>query len=106
MTPALKNYLNNNKCYIEKEEFDKLICPEVIENGWLDELLDLLYECGASVSTEVIAKQLIEFYAAKKTPNHKEALETRIRYLINKHQIMLFKTLSDEKQQEKAFYNN
>ena len=45
MTPALKNYLNNNKCYIERED-----------------------------------------------------LETRIRYLINKHQIMLFKTILDEKQ--------
>ena len=98
MTPALKNYLNNNKCYIEKEEFDKLICREVIENGWLDELLDLLYECGASFSTEVITKQLIEVHASKETANHKEALETRIRYLINKHQIMLFKTILDEKQ--------
>ena len=98
MTPALKNYLNNNKCYIEKEEFDKLICPEVIENGWLDELLDLLYECGASVSTEVITKQLIEVHASKEAANHKEDLETRIRYLINKHQIMLFKTILDEKQ--------
>ena len=98
MTPQLKEFLENHRANIEKEEFDKLICREVIENGWLDELLDFLYECGASVSTEVIAKQLIEFYAAKKTPNHKEDLETRIRYLINKHQIMLFKTLSDEKQ--------
>jgi hypothetical protein len=98
MTPALKNYLDNNKCYIEKEEFDKLICPEVIENGLLDELLDLLYECGASVSTEVITKQLIEVHASKEAANHKEDLETRIRYLINKHQIMLFKTILDEKQ--------
>ncbi|MBR3965674.1 MAG: hypothetical protein IKJ91_01215 [Clostridia bacterium] len=98
MTSALKNYLNNNRCYIEKEEFDKLICREVIENGWLDELLDLLYECGASVSTEVIAKQLIEFHVANKPSNHKEYLETRIRYLINKHQIALIKTILDEKQ--------
>ena len=98
MTPALKSYLSNNKCHIEKEEFDKLICPEVIENGWLDELLDLLYECGASVSTEVITKQLIEVHASKEAANHKEDLETRIRYLINKHQIMLFKTILDEKQ--------
>ena len=81
-----------------KEEFDKLICREVIENGWLDELLDLLYECGASVSTEVITKQLIEVHASKEAANHKEDLETRIRYLINKHQIMLFKTILDEKQ--------
>ena len=98
MTPALKNYLNNNRCYIEKEEFDKLICHEVIENGWLDELLDFLYECGASVSTEVITKQLIEVHASKEAANHKEDLETRIRYLVNKHQIMLFKTILDEKQ--------
>ena len=35
MTSALKNYLSNNKCHIEKEEFDKLICREVIENGCL-----------------------------------------------------------------------
>jgi len=98
MTPALKSYLNNNKCHIEKEEFDKLICREVIENGWLDELLDILYECGASVSTEVITKQLIEVHASKEAANHKEDLETRIRYLINKHQIMLFKTILDEKQ--------
>ena len=98
MTPALKNYLNNNRCYIEKEEFDKLICHEVIENGWLDELLDFLYECGASVSTEVITKQLIEVHTSKEAANHKEYLETRIRYLINKHQIMLFKTILDEKQ--------
>ena len=98
MTPALKSYLNNNKCHIDKEEFDKLICREVIENGWLDELLDILYECGASVSTEVITKQLIEVHASKKAANHKEDLETRIRYLINKHQIMLFKTILDEKQ--------
>ena len=98
MTPALKSYLSNNKCHIEKEEFDKLICREVIENGWLDELLDLLYECGASVSTEVITKQLIEVHASKEAANHKEDLETRIRYLINKHQIMLFKTILDEKQ--------
>ena len=98
MTPALKNYLNNNRCYIEKEEFDKLIGHEVIENGWLDELLDFLYECGASVSTEVITKQLIEVHTSKEAANHKEDLETRIRYLINKHQIMLFKTILDEKQ--------
>ena len=98
MTPALKSYLSNNKCHIEKEEFDKLICREVIENGWLDELLDFLYKCGASVSTEVITKQLIEVHASKKSANHKEDLETRIRYLINKHQIMLFKTILDEKQ--------
>ena len=98
MTPALKSYLSNNKCHIEKEEFDNLICPEVIENGWLDELLDFLYECGASVSTEVITKQLIEVHASKEAANHKEDLETRIRYLINKHQIMLFKTILDEKQ--------
>ena len=98
MTPALKSYLNNNKCHIEKEEFDNLICPEVIENGWLDELLDLLYECGASVSTEVITKQLIEVHASKEAANHKKDLEIRIRYLINKHQIMLFKTILDEKQ--------
>ena len=78
MTPALKNYLNNNKCYIEKEEFDKLICREVIENGWLDELLDLLYECGASVSTEVIAKQLIEFYAPKKRRTIKKLLKQEL----------------------------
>ena len=76
MTPALKSYLNNNKCHIEKEEFDKLICREVIENGWLDELLDILYECGASVSTEVITKQLIEVHASKEAANHKEDLET------------------------------
>ena len=98
MTPALKNYLNNNRCYIEKEEFDKLICHEVIENGWLDELLGFLYEYGASVSTDVITKQLIEFHMEKKPSNYKEDLETRIRYLINKHQIMLFKTILDEKQ--------
>lgn len=98
MTPALKSYLSNNKCHIEKEEFDQLICCEVIENGWLDELLDFLYECGASVSTEVITKQLIEVHASKEAANHKEDLETRIRYLINKHQIMLFKTILDEKQ--------
>lgn len=98
MTPALKSYLINNKCHIEKEEFDKLICREVIENGWLDELLDFLYKHGASVSTEVITKQLIEVHASKEAANHKEDLETRIRYLINKHQIMLFKTILDEKQ--------
>ena len=45
MTPALKSYLSNNKCHIEKED-----------------------------------------------------AETRVRYLINKHQIMLFKTILDEKQ--------
>lgn len=98
MTPALKSYLSNNKCHIEKEEFDQLICREVIENGWLDELLDFIYKCGASVSTEVITKQLIEVHASKEAANHKEDLETRIRYLINKHQIMLFKTILDEKQ--------
>ncbi len=96
MTPTLKNYLNNNRCYIEKEEFDKLICREVIENGWLNELLDFLYECGASVSTEVITKQLIEFYVANKVSNNKENVEAKIRYLLNKHQIMLFKTILDE----------
>ncbi len=98
MTPALKSYLSNNKCHIEKEEFDQLICRAVIENGWLDELLDFIYKCGASVSTEVITKQLIEVHASKEAANHKEDLETRIRYLINKHQIMLFKTILDEKQ--------
>lgn len=98
MTPSLKSYLSNNKRHIEKEEFDKLICREVIENGWLDELLDFLYKYGASVSTEVITKQLIEVHASKEAANHKEDLETRIRYMINKHQIMLFKTILDEKQ--------
>ena len=98
MTPALKNYLNNNRCYIEKEEFDKLICREVIENGWLDELLDFLYECGTSVSTEVITQQLIEFHLAKKPLSHKEDAERRVKYLINKHQIALIKTILDEKQ--------
>ena len=98
MTPQLKEFLENHRANIEKEEFDKLICREVIENGWLDELLDFLYKCGASVSTEVITKQLIEVHASKDAANHKEDLETRIRYLINKHQIMLFKTILDEKQ--------
>ena len=98
MTPALKNYLKNSKCHIETEEFDKLICREVIENGWLDELLDFLNECGASVSTDVITKQLIDFYMANKPLDHKEDFETRIRYLINKHQITLIKTILDEKQ--------
>ena len=98
MTPALKNYLNTNRAHIEKEEFDKFICPEVIENGWLDELLDFLYECGASVSTEVITKQLIEFYAAKNPSNHNEDTYARVRYLINKHQIALVKTIFCENQ--------
>lgn len=98
MTPQLKEFLENHRANIEKEEFDKLICPEVIENGWLDELLDFLYECGTSVSTEVITQQLIEFHLAKKPLSHKEDAETRVRYLINKHQIMLFKTILDEKQ--------
>ncbi len=97
MTPALKNYLNNNKCYIEKEEFDKLICREVIENGWLDELLDFLYECGASVSTEVVLQQLIEFHLLRKSLSHEEDVEARVRYLINKHQSVLIKTIATEK---------
>lgn len=98
MTPQLKEFLENHRANIEKEEFDKLICHEVIENGWLDELLDVLYECGTSVSTEVITQQLIEFHLAKKPLRHKEDAETRVKYLINKHQIMLFKTILDEKQ--------
>ena len=98
MTPALKTYLNNNKCYIEKEEFDKLICREVIENGWLDELLDFLYECGASVSTEVVTQQLIDFYLTGKPFSVKEDVETKARYQINKHQIALIKTILYAKQ--------
>lgn len=98
MTPQLKEFLENHRANIEKEEFDKLICREVIENGWLDELLDFLYECGASVSTEVITEQLIEFHVAKKPSNNKEDSETRIRYLINKHQIALIKTIFHENQ--------
>lgn len=100
MSPQLKEFLIRNTHHIEKEEFDKLICPEVMEKGWLDELLNFLYKCGGSVSTEVVTQQLINFYikdASDLTANQKEDLETKTRYLMNKHQIELIKTISTEK---------
>lgn len=67
-----------------------------MEKDLLDELLDLLYKCGASVSTETITKQLVDFYVKSDSGiplSQKEALEAKARYLINKHQIALMKTI-------------
>lgn len=99
MTPRLKEYLILNKSNIEKSEFDMLISREVIENGWLDELLDFLYECGATVSTEIITQKLIDYYITNDRaidPSKKESVEAKARYLINKHQIALMKTILND----------
>ncbi len=96
MTSALKNYLNSKKCYIEKEEFDNLICPEIIENGLLDELLDLLYEYKTGLSIAVVEKQLSDYYSSRlagMSVAEKEACKAKVQYLINKQQISVFKTL-------------
>lgn len=101
MTPQLKEYLVLNKELIEKEELDQLISREVIENGWLDELLDFLYECGGTVSTGIVTQRLIDYYvtdASGIAPRKKEIIDVKARYLINKHQIALVKTIINEKQ--------
>lgn len=101
MSPQLKEYLLRNVEYVENEEFDKLISPELIENGLIDELLDVLYELGGSISPEVVTKQLVDFYAKHKlriSESKKEALETKFIYLANKHQVALYKSLILEQQ--------
>lgn len=101
MSQQFKEFMQRNIKYIENEEFDKLICPELMENGWLDELLDVLYSCGGSISPEVLTEQLVDFYAKQKlriSESQKEALETKFTYLANKQQVAFYKLLVLEAQ--------
>ena len=96
MSPELKAFFQRNIPIIESNEIDKLICSEVIEKGLMDELLDFLYDCGGSPSTEVITEQMIAYCVhnnPKFTAEKKEALRLKIRYLINKHQLALVNTI-------------
>ena len=96
MSPELKAFLRKNEAIIESEELDKLICREVITKGLLEELLDFLCDVGYPLSTEVVTRQLIAYYVndnPKLTANQKEALELKVRYFINKHQVFLMNTI-------------
>ena len=97
MTHKLEDFLNARRAYIENEDFDKLICEEAIKDGILDELLDFLYECGATVSTEAVAVQLNDYYIIKApalTVSQKAELARKAQYTVNKHQIVVYKTLT------------
>ena len=93
MTAELKAYLNKNKSNIEREEFDALVTAEVIEKGILEEMLDFLCECGVGVSTEAVTRALTDYYLRNAPAKERENAERKVGYLLNRHQITLFKTL-------------
>ena len=99
MSPELKAFLKKNTPIIESEEFEQLICPEMIRHRILEEYLDLLFDVHCPMSTGVVTDQLIKYYILnnpKLTAKKKEALQLKIGYLINKYQATLVSAIIEE----------
>lgn len=77
-----------------KADFENIVRDAIKENV-LDDLLDVFDAADMTVPPEVVTKQLYDFYIAPavKTDEERARYLQKINYLINKHQIVIVKTL-------------
>lgn len=97
LSPGLAIYLKSRTDIIKADDYDALFTARLVEEGWIEELLDFLYESGVRVSTDAVAKALTDHYRKGSTYQAKEEIERRIEYHLNRYQIAFYKTIASYK---------
>ena len=99
ISPKLKAIIKNHDEDLGAQKYDNLV-RDALRDGILDELLDAFYRIDITIPPEVVTKQLYEFYIKKvvKTEAERTRYRRKINYLINKHQVVIVKTLDAPKQ--------
>lgn len=71
------------------------IVREAIKDDVLDELLDICYGLDIPISPEIVTEQLYDFYITRvvKTEDERARYRKKMNYLINKHQVVVVKTM-------------
>ena len=65
-----------------------LFIYEAIQEGLLDDVLDLIYESGATISPDIVRAQLEKYYNVNSIKDKR-----KIDYMINKNQYLIVKTM-------------
>jgi predicted DNA-binding protein len=63
---------------------------EAIKENFLDDLLDVIYESGGTISPDIVRAQLEKYYNVDSQKDKK-----KIDYMVNKHQYLLVKAMFD-----------
>ena len=97
-SPKLIAIIERNGDELDEHKFDSLV-RDALREGILDELLDEFYRIDITIPPEVVTEQLHEFYVKKvvKSEAERERYLRKINYLINKHQVVIVKTLDVRK---------
>ena len=96
MNAKVKEIIEKHISDINNHNFNMTV-QEAIKENVLDELLDVFYKSTISIPVETITKYLYEFYLENSPNPPDEKLTKKIRYMINKSQLLIFKTLCTNK---------
>ena len=84
-----KETANKIRVLIKKHSGDNaLLIYEAIQEGLLDDVLDLIYESGATISPDIVRTQLEKYYNVNSIKDKR-----KIDYMINKNQYLIVKTM-------------
>lgn len=99
ISPKLKAIIENHDEDLGAQKYDNLV-HDAIREDILDELLDAFYRIDITIPPEIVTKQLYEFYVKNIVRSEAECERylRKINYLINKHQVVIVKTLDAPKQ--------
>lgn len=98
ISAALKTIIEKHIDEVDGDRFDAIVCEAILEDV-LDELLDMCYKSGITIPPEVVTKQLSDYYVNKGnfTAEEKDSYNRKINYLINKHQVVIIRTMDAPK---------
>ena len=65
-----------------------LLIYEAIQEGLLDDVLDVIYESGATISPDIVRAQLEKYYNVNSIKDKR-----KIDYMINKKQYLIVKSM-------------
>ena len=80
------------------EEYGKdheALVYEALKEGVLDELLDIIYKSDASISTDIVIKQLFKHYKDSLPKEKKKQYAIMLTHLTNKYASHMAKVLTD-----------
>ena len=98
VSPKLKSIIESHDEDLDTQKYDKIV-QDAIREDVLDELLDAFYRIDITIPPEIVTKQLYEFDIKRvlQTEEDRAGYMRKIKYLINKHQNVIVKTLDAPK---------
>ena len=94
ISPTLKAIVERHAADLDVPKYDNIVREAICEQI-LDELLDTFYKVDITIPSEIVTKELFDYYVSAhvKTEEERERCRQKIHYLINKHQSVIIRTL-------------